>query len=118
MRTYCLTLVAIICLFASMSACSNEPEAIAFSQLAWSASPNGSDERYAMAKDLTQRKLLVGATRDEVIAALGPGGGYSEVTSELSYALGGPVDPTSFGNTLKVRFDENGRAKALFIYRE
>ena len=74
------------------------------------------DKRYYMAKDLVEKKILIGKTRDEVLELLGENITEShqnnDGTDDISYFLGSLIGP----EFLVLRFDENNIVIDSWVY--
>ncbi len=101
---------------ALLTSCLGEPPQKTFSPAEWQQASAGSDARYAMAKDIVSRRLLVGRSLAEVEATLGAGH-FQETTRWATYRLGGPTR-FGLGNYLVIEFSPDGKVDRTFIYRE
>ena len=77
----------------------------------------GPDYRGAMAEDLVESELLIGRTREEVLALLGePTDPYITTRREVSYWLGNQMSGPGGYTLLRVKSDASGLVTKAYIY--
>lgn len=84
-----------------------------FDSAEWKDDPRG---RYTMVNDLKDSRLLIGKTRDEVIALLGPDMEQGPCTACIGYSTHEPDQAVSIDHeVLEIDFDPQGRVSAVTV---